>query len=83
VALDTNYDFNSLAALRSFVPEFIYSRYNSFSNLKQYKSLNEFQKSFNVSPSLLNEFYQYAKNNGGKYGMKTINQTMKLNLKIT
>jgi carboxyl-terminal processing protease len=67
VALDTNYDFNSLAALRSFVPEFIYSRYNSFSYLGQYKSVNEFQNSFNVSPSLLNEFYQYAKNNGAKY----------------
>jgi carboxyl-terminal processing protease len=71
VALDTNYDFNSLAALRSFVPEFVYSRYNNFSHLTQYKSINEFQKSYEVSPSLLNEFFQYAKNNGAKYNVNT------------
>jgi carboxyl-terminal processing protease len=71
VALDTNYDFNSLAALRSFVPEFVYSRYNNFSHLSQYKSINEFQKSYEVSPSLLNEFLQYAKNNGAKYNVNT------------
>lgn len=72
VALDTNYDFVSFSALRSFVPDFIYSNYSRFgSEMKMYNSFSEFQKNYQISSQLLSDFYVYAKKNGGAWNDKT------------
>ncbi|MFN7424436.1 MAG: S41 family peptidase, partial [Chitinophagales bacterium] len=72
VALDTNYDFVSFSALRSFVPDFIYSNYSRFgSEIKSYNSFTEFQKNYQISSQLLSDFYVYAKKNGGNWNDKT------------
>jgi carboxyl-terminal processing protease len=72
VPLDTNYDFVSLSALKSFVPEFIYSNYSRLSNeIESFRDIKEFQKKYQLSPKLLSEFYEYAKLNGGKWNEKT------------
>jgi carboxyl-terminal processing protease len=72
VALDTNYDFVSLSALRSFVPDFIYSNYSLLnSDLQNYKTVSDFQRNFQLSPLVLAEFYAYAKKKGGKWNEKT------------
>ncbi|MBL7790345.1 MAG: S41 family peptidase [Chitinophagales bacterium] len=74
VPLDTNYDFNSLAALRSYVPDFVYSNYERLSREFQgYKTILDFQKNYQLSTSVLSEFYIYAKKNGAKW-----NETTKL-----
>ena len=72
VPLDTNYDFTSLSALRSFVPEYIYSNYSRLSSeLHSFKTIKDFQKNYQLSAVFMSEFYNYAKKNGGKWDEKT------------
>lgn len=68
VSLDTNYDYISLSALRSAVPDYVYSNFSRFStDISQYRTLDEFIKKYNVTDKVLGDFYLYAENNGVKW----------------
>lgn len=68
IPLDTNYDYISLSALRGFVPEYVYSSYDKFSNtIREYKTVDEFVKKYEINQNDLIDFYMYAQLNGAKW----------------
>ena len=85
VPIDTGADNEYFYAVRSFVPEFVYKYSSKHANvLEQYKTVEEFKKSFSVSNDMLTEFYQYAQAEGLKRNEvkeKKVEEKVRLNLK--
>lgn len=85
IPLDTNYDYVSLSALRSLIPEFVYSNFNQISNtIHEFPHVDYFIKNYTVSDHILNDFYRFAEKSDVKWnrnGKANFETKLKTNLK--
>jgi carboxyl-terminal processing protease len=65
VPLDTTINWNYLAEFRKFIPDYVLMKYASNEGVYvNYKNIYEFQKTFVIDATILNDFLSYAYSKG-------------------